>query len=302
MNWQSFSEHLQQAHNLPIQIQSAHSVAGGDINQAYQLNCGNQRYFLKVNQAHLLPLFSTEAHSLNAIRQSNAICCPNVLAYGQYANQAWLLLEHLPLTARGDDFEKGLELALMHQNINQQSQPFGWFEDNFIGNTPQKNRWHFEWVDFYANQRLKPQLELAVLNGATHQLYEQGLKLIEQLPKWFDSYQPQASLLHGDLWGGNSAFVEDSTKQNPPVIFDPASYYGDRETDLAMTELFGGYSQEFYNGYNQANPIDKGYKTRKPLYNLYHLLNHFNLFGGHYQQQSLTVINQLLASNKQPSP
>lgn len=300
MNWQHFSEHLSEQLNQAIHIETAHPVGGGDIHDAYQLHTASGNYFLKLNQPQALPLFETEAHALTAIANSNTIRCPKVFGFGQYQNHAWLLIEHLQLTAQGDDFQRGRDLAFMHHQINQQSQPFGWFEDNFIGHTIQRNQWHFEWIDFYAQQRLQPQLELAQINGADQSLFNKGQQLIEKLPFWFSSYQPEASLLHGDLWGGNSAFAQSSIPGDEPeaVIFDPASYYGDRETDIAMTELFGGYSAQFYAGYNDVFPLDSGYQQRKPLYNLYHILNHFNLFGGHYQHQALNTIDQLLAQAK----
>lgn len=291
MNWAAFASTLSTQLNRDIQIQNAHSISGGDIHQAYQLHTSIGHLFLKVNRAESLPLFATEARSLEAIKHSNTILCPNVFGFGLFKNQqAWLLMEHLQLTAKGDDFQRGRDLALMHQQVNTNSQPFGWFEDNFIGHTPQKNHWHSEWVLFYGEQRLRPQLELAQLRGASRKLYDLGCELIEHLPFWFKTYQPHPSLLHGDLWAGNSAF----TSEGVAVIFDPACYYGDRETDLAMTELFGGFSTEFYSGYNAAFPLDPGYQSRKPLYNLYHLLNHFNLFGGHYAQQAEQATKALL--------
>lgn len=301
MDWLTLSKTLSEQLNQPIQIETAHSVSGGDIHQAFQLHTNQGNLFLKLNQAHLLPLFETEAHNLNAIRQSFSIRCPKVLGYGLYQNnQAWLLMEYFNLTAQGDDYQRGKDLALMHHQVHKTPQPFGWFEDNYIGHTLQTNHWHSSWVAFYAQQRLKPQLELAQLRGASRELFDQGHKLIESLAFWFTTYQPEASLLHGDLWGGNSAF----TTEGDAVVFDPACYYGDRETDIAMTELFGGFSAQFYAGYNEVFPLDSGYQQRKPLYNLYHIINHFNLFGGHYEQQALQVINALLkqASTQSKKP
>jgi len=300
MDWQDFSQHLSEHLNQTIHIETAHPISGGDIHRAYQLHTASGNYFLKLNSLQALPLFETEAHSLNAIYQSNTMHCPKVLGYGVYQKQAWLLLEHLQLTSRGDDFQRGRDLAFMHHQLNHDSKPFGWFEDNYIGHTLQKNQWHFEWIDFYGQQRLLPQLELSQLNGASRKLYDAGVELIEYLPFWFENYSPKASLLHGDLWGGNSAFIEayDCKHEPEAVIFDPASYYGDRETDIAMTELFGGFSQQFYDGYNDVFPLDSGYQQRKALYNLYHIINHFNLFGGHYQNQSLSIINSLLQQVK----
>ncbi|WP_319381116.1 fructosamine kinase family protein [Thiomicrorhabdus sp.] len=296
MDWQDFSLTLNRNLDRPLRISTVHSVAGGDIHKAYRLHTDRGNLFLKMNRRECLPLFETELRNLNAIRQTHSIQAPKPFACGIYEDKSWLVMAYLPLTGRGDDRQRGKDLALMHHQLNQDSrystQPFGWFEDNYIGNNRQSNRWHSDWVGFYGSERLAPQLELASLRGASPQLFEEGHRLIRNLPLWFESYHPQASLLHGDLWGGNSAFTENGD----PVIFDPASYYGDRETDLAMTELFGGFSDDFYQGYHEVFPLDSGYQSRKPLYNLYHLLNHYNLFGGHYQTQSLQAIRQLLKS------
>lgn len=295
MDWQVFSQHLSEHLNRLMQISTATPVSGGDIHRTYRLSTTEGDLFLKLNGTSSLALFETEAHSLQALSNSNTLVCPKVIGYGTFQNHAWLLMTHLDLVHGGDDDQRGRDLALMHQQVNDQSKPFGWFEDNFIGHTRQTNRWHFDWVDFYGQQRLLPQLELAQINGANRALYDLGVDLIDQLPYWFQSYTPVASLLHGDLWGGNSAFAKSEKGRVRAVVFDPASYYGDRETDIAMTVLFGGYSADFYRGYHAAFPLDSGYKSRQPLYNLYHLLNHFNLFGGHYQHQSFNTISQLLS-------
>lgn len=299
MDWKAFSEHINHQlseQSLPaLQILSAHSISGGDSHQSYQLHTPEKNYFLKLSQAHNALMLETEMRNLKAISASQTINCPQAYAVGVFENMAYLLLEFIPLTSEGDDFQRGRDLAFMHHQINRAVQPFGWFENNFIGHNLQQNQWHIDWIDFYGQQRLKPQLELAQLRGASSKLYQQGMELIEQLPFWFQNYQPEASLLHGDLWAGNSAF--DSTS-GESVIFDPACYYGDRETDIAMTELFGGYSAKFYAGYNDLFPLNEGYQQRKPLYNLYHVLNHFNLFGGHYEQQALQVIQALLQQAK----
>jgi len=299
MDWHNFSQHLSEQLGESIEIATSHSVAGGDIHQAYQLHTNQGNLFIKMNQAGLLPLFETEMHNLNAITQSNTISCPKVKGVGIYQNnQAWLLMDYLNLTHTGDDYQRGRDIAFMHQQTHFASQPFGWFEDNYIGHSLQKNQWHFNWVDFYGSQRLKPQLELAQLRGAHTELFDLGQQLIEALPFWFKDYTPKASLLHGDLWGGNSAFAIDNTQQTKAVIYDPASYYGDRETDIAMTELFGGFSADFYTGYHSVFPLDSGYAKRKPLYNLYHVINHFNLFGGGYEQQAIQLIQKLLQQSK----
>ncbi|MDX1347943.1 MAG: fructosamine kinase family protein [Thiomicrorhabdus chilensis] len=290
MNWKEFSHTLSQALSQSIHIETAAPVSGGDIHQAFKLHTHTGNYFLKLNHLEALPLFETEVHNLRAIERSGSILCPKPLGFGRHNEQAWLLMEHLELTSRGDDFQRGRDLALMHHQINHETKPFGWFENNYIGHTPQLNRWHSDWVGFYSEERLRPQLEMTQLNDAPRQLYDLGCELIDRLPNWFQNYQPEAALLHGDLWGGNSAF----TTSGDAVVFDPACYYGDRETDLAMSELFGGFSDAFYAGYNEVFPLDRDYAKRKPLYNLYHILNHYNLFGGHYAQQAQGIIEQLL--------
>ena len=283
MNWQSIFQPLN------LKVINLTPISGGDIHSAYRLHTAEKDYFLKLNHISELPLFEAEADSLKAIGKSHTIDCPQPIKIGTTANHAYLLMDFLPLTAQGDDFQRGQMVAMMHHNLNPTGQ-YGWHQDNFIGHTPQPNRWHDDWISFYAEQRLRPQLQLAQKNGASHQLLKLGEQLIEQLPQFFTPYAPVPSLLHGDLWSGNSAFLTDGT----PVIYDPACYYGDRETDLAMTELFGGFSQAFYDGYHHTFPIDAGYTQRKPLYQLYHILNHFNLFGGHYQQQALRTMQSLL--------
>jgi len=162
--------------------------------------------------------------------------------------------------------------------------------DNTIGSTPQINAERADWVDFWREQRLGYQLELAAAKGAGEPLASRGRLLLDFLPKLFETYRPRASLLHGDLWSGNYAYLTDGR----PVIFDPAVYYGDREAELAMTELFGGFQREFYAAYEAAWPLAAGYRTRKKLYQLYHILNHFNLFGGSYLDRALTLTESLL--------
>ncbi|WP_321277110.1 fructosamine kinase family protein [Thiomicrorhabdus indica] len=290
MNWQDFARTLSSHLGKPIDIQSASAVHGGDINQAYRLQTSLGDLFIKLNQSHFLPMMQAEAVSLDWIANTNTLTCPKPLATGEFNNQCWLVMPFHQLTSHGDDAQRGRALAEMHQQIRKEPTPFGWFNDNFIGKTLQKNTWQNNWARFYGEQRLRPQLELSRLNAGSQRLFDLGNELIEHLDFWFEDYQPVASLLHGDLWAGNSAFLVDGS----PFIFDPASYFGDRETDLAMTELFGGYSSDFYRGYNEVFPLNKGYQQRRELYNLYHILNHFNLFGGHYAHQATNTIENLI--------
>jgi protein-ribulosamine 3-kinase len=197
------------------------------------------------------------------------------------------VLEHLELRASGDYAALARTLARVHSTHGE---AFGWPRSNYIGKTPQLNRSSRSWIDFWRDARLAPQLELARSNNLPPQLLRKGERLLEVLPGLLAEHRPAASLLHGDLWGGNAGFLASGE----PVLFDPAVYWGDREADLAMTELFGGFPPAFYSAYTEIAPLSSGYVRRKPLYNLYHVLNHANLFGGGYAFQAERMIDGLL--------
>ena len=203
---------------------------------------------------------------------------PEPFAYGAHGDEAHLVLEFLELEASGDWAALGRMLAQLHRQTGPR---FGWSRDNFIGETPQKNAWHDDWPSFFAECRLAPQLRLAEARGYRFE--------IGDVTDLLARHRPPPSLLHGDLWRGNAAFT-----QGAPVLFDPAVYYGDREADLAMSELFGGFAPQFYAAYQAAYPLEPGYALRKHLYNLYHLLNHLNLFGGGYLEQVKAALGLLL--------
>ena len=266
--------------------QTQRSVSGGCINQSYLLADGERRFFVKLNDAKRLPMFEAEAAGLQEILASNTVCAPQPLCHGVADDQAYLVMEYLNLRAHGDAAALGRQLAQMHRPPRAY---FGGPRDNTLGSTPQPNTQTATWISFWRDRRLGHQLRLAAQNGYGGKLQTQGEKLLGNLDRFFTDYQPQASLLHGDLWGGNHGYLADGT----PVIFDPAVYYGDRETDLAMTELFGGFTPAFYAAYQEMWPLDAGYTERKTLYNLYHILNHANLFGGGYAAQALQMVMQL---------
>lgn len=200
---------------------------------------------------------------------------------GIAGGNAFLVLEFVPLRTVNPATQQqlGRQLAELHQ-VKQDY--YGWHHDNYIGSNPQKNTRENNWVKFWQEQRINVQLKLAADNGYTGEIQQLGARLCPLIPEFFSSYDPQASLLHGDLWSGNAA----SDMQGQAIIYDPACYYGDREADIAMTELFGGFGADFYAGYNKVWPLDSGYKARKTLYNLYHILNHLNLFGSGYLHQA----------------
>lgn len=265
-------------------------VGGGCINRAEVLSDGRQRFFVKLNSADGLEMFEAEADGLRELSQARTLHIPEPLCTGTAHGQAFLVMEFID-----EGRETGEARRLLGQGVAElhrcQAERFGWHRDNTIGATPQPNDWHSDWVTFYGEMRLRFQLDLAARNGFRGQLQEQGNRLIEQLPAFFTDYRPAPSLLHGDLWGGNYTVDSDGR----PVLYDPAVYYGDREADIAMTELFGGFGRDFAAAYNDAWPLDAGYRVRKDLYNLYHLLNHANLFGGGYASQSERVIRRLLS-------
>jgi protein-ribulosamine 3-kinase len=291
-DWRAIAQQIQIDAGVQLNPESAQAVGGGCINAVYVL-AGQQggvshEYFIKTNRASTVAMFEAEADGLRELTASHSLRVPQPHCSGAVGNDAYLLMEHVALSGRGDDAQLGAGLAMMHRVQREQ---FGWQRDNTIGATPQSNRPTDDWLTFWAERRLGAQLELAAQNGAGASLQRSGENLLSVLPDFFDTYQPLPSLLHGDLWSGNYAFDE----RGQPVIFDPAIYFGDRETDLAMTELFGGFSAGFYAAYNDAWPLDAGYATRKTLYNLYHILNHFNLFGGGYLSQAQGMIERLLS-------
>jgi protein-ribulosamine 3-kinase len=266
------------------------SVSGGCINTAYKLQTKASSLLIKLNQPSLVAMFDAEARGLQELRKLNCVRVPEVICFGQADGHSYLAMEYIELgSLRSQASHKlGQQLAQLHQH---QHGFFGWHIDNTIGSTPQHNDRSHDWLTFWQQQRLTKQLSFAAQNGFGGSLQKKGLKLVENLDVFFTNHSPHPSLLHGDLWGGNAA----ADKQENPVIFDPACYYGDRETDIAMTELFGGFNNDFYAAYQAEYPLDSGYKTRKTLYNLYHILNHLNLFGSGYLGQAESMIEQLLA-------
>jgi len=251
--------------------------------------------FRKTGPAERLALFAAEIDGLAALRATQTIRVPAVFGAGRTeSGQAWIELEFLDLRGLDDraGAQLGEQLAELHRCTGAQPDAtYGWPRDNFIGVTPQSNQSHLTWAGFFAAERLLPQLQIAFRNGMPRPLREQGERIAANLGAFFLDYRPLPSLLHGDLWSGNVGRLPDGT----PVIFDPAVYRGDREADLAMTELFGGFPESFYAAYRAAWPLDAGFETRKTLYNLYHILNHYNMFGAGYLNQARRMIERLAA-------
>ena len=263
-------------------------IGGNAATSVWSLALGSARFFVKVTGEANHAMLTAEADALLAIAQTGAIRVPRVIAGGEAARAAFLVLEWLDIVDGGRDGSLGRALASLHEATSPR---FGWHRDNAIGATPQANDWSDDWAAFFRDRRLRPQLELAERNGYIGTLRRGGAELLERIPRLLDGHRPTASLLHGDLWAGNAGRLRDRI----PVIYDPATYYGDREADLAMTELFGGFGPAFYAAYAEALPLPAGYGTRRTLYNLYHVLNHLNLFGAAYLARAESMVAELLA-------
>jgi fructosamine-3-kinase len=232
-------------------------------------------------------MFEAEADGLVELREAAEVRVPEVVDCGILNGQAYIDLERLELEPATNATEKlfGEQLARLHRHTQQQ---FGWFRDNTIGLTPQHNDLCDDWVEFFRVYRLGFQVDLAITNGYGKEITELAGTLACRMHELFEGYEPAASLLHGDLWGGNWGAVNGE-----PVMFDPAVYYGDRETDIAMTMVFGGFGKAFYDAYEDTWPLEQGHERRLKLYELYHILNHLNLFGRSYLGRTVDLLRAL---------
>jgi len=277
------------ADKLDYKISSVSRVSGGSINEAAKLDIEEVGpAFLKWNRTADPDMFEKEVSGLNLLRDAETgLRVPEVLLQGTVnGSTGYLLLEYIedgrPGNRSAQDF--GEQLASLHDH---RGESFGLDEDNYIGRLPQSNNRHSDWINFFIDERMEPQLQMAMksgkfgsaITGAFNNMYR---KLDEIFPK------DRPSLLHGDLWGGNFFYDTEGTA----VIYDPAVYYGHREIELAFTHLFGGFSSAFYETYDKVLPLEPGFKQRKDIYNLYPLLVHTNLFGGSYARQVEGIVTQ----------
>ncbi|TXG35246.1 fructosamine kinase family protein [Seonamhaeicola maritimus] len=262
------------------------SIGGGDISRAYKADTSNCAYFLKMNSVSALNIFKTEAYGLDLIAKTNTIKTPNIIAFGKFENASFLLMDFIESKrASAEDYEiLGEQLAALHKCT---SENFGLDKDNYIGSLPQSNTTHNTWVEFYTYERLLPQLEIAkqigLLSGSESPPEQ---RIIGQLESLFNGIKP--SLLHGDLWSGNYLI----SKVGEPYLIDPAVYYGHNEVDIAMTKLFGGFGNTFYESYHSHFPSYSNTSARIEIYQLYYLLVHLNLFGSSYYGSVVTILNK----------
>jgi protein-ribulosamine 3-kinase len=270
-----------------VTIGETRSVGGGCINEAYTLKTTVGRYFIKYNSVSAFPLmFEKEARGLKILSDTNTIAVPEVIGTGESGKYAWLLLKNIESNSPGRNFwnEFGTKLADLHRNTNDY---FGLDHNNYIGSLVQSNKFHPDFFTFFIAERIEPQLKEARNKGSFSQ---SDIRYFDSLFKLLPNIIPveNPALVHGDLWSGN--FMVNS--HGSPCLIDPAVYFGHREADIAMTQLFGGFQPEFYHAYNKAWPMEKDWQKRMDIFNLYPLLVHVNLFGGGYSGQVLRIIRQ----------
>jgi fructosamine-3-kinase len=274
----------------PVEITSKVSVSGGCINQAWKLMLSNgQAVFMKENSARFEKMFHTEAIGLRALRVSGGPRVPEPFAVHADASSQFLLMSYIAQGPRHKHYweEFGRSFATLHTHHGD---AFGFEQDNYIGSTTQVNTTSTHWPEFFGTHRLGYQIRRAAQQKlADAALVRKTERLISKLDRLLPS-DPKPSILHGDLWGGNVMTGEDGKA----VIIDPATYWGHFEADLAMTELFGSFPAKFYDAYNEVLPISPEYDDRKEIYNLYHVLNHLNMFGSSYASQANAIVNRFV--------
>lgn len=265
-----------------LEIEGEETVSGGSINQAHKLLTNRGNFFLKWNQSAPDNFFDVEAKGLKLLGSAESnLRIPKVIASQKPDSETpgFLLMEYISEGSgdSSDSYTFGAELAKLH---NTKGAHFGLSYKNYIGSLPQKNDEHDDWVSFFIDQRINPQLKMAIDSGKLSQsILKPWKRLMNQLDDLLPATKP--SLIHGDLWGGNYLFDENGVG----VLIDPAVYYGHPEMDLAFSKMFGGFAGSFYEGYESVNPLQGSFSDRIQIYNMYPLLVHVNLFGGHYVTQ-----------------
>jgi fructosamine-3-kinase len=270
-----------------ISILKASSLSGGSINMAFRLETNAGNFFMKYNRAETYPgMFQQEARGLELLFKAGNIPVPEVIACGEAGKDTFIILEYIDSSGQAHNFwtDFGRNLAALHRHSAEQ---FGLDHDNYIGSLKQYNDQYDSWVDFYREQRLLVQIEMASQSG---QLPSATRKSFDQLFKRLDNIFPEEapSLIHGDLWSGNYMLND----RGQAAIIDPAVYYGFREMDIGMSQLFGGFDPEFYRAYHESWPMEPGWRERVDICNLYPLMVHVNLFGGGYLNSVESILKR----------
>lgn len=287
LNWPVLETSFKSDFGSSFVIHDAIPVKGGDINLAFHLNTNQGAYFVKLNTPNKVDLFRTEREGLLELAKCDALVVPEPFSYGQNANAAYLCMSYIEMAEEIDQAPLGEAIAALHEPIGQS---FGWSNNNFIGSSVQHNNGSDNWPEFFWANRIEPQL-LKMLEVSSS-FPESALDLLRNSILSIlqgRSYVP--SLVHGDLWNGNVG----TTLDGRPCLYDPAIYWGHSETDLAMAQLFGGFGQAFYDAYETVRPAQPGEDARLLVYQLYHLLNHYNLFGESYTEQCTKQIGKIMA-------
>jgi len=284
--WPAITQQLSDTLLFDYKIIEKSKIPEGEMNDCYMISDGEQRYFVKSNTRECLARFEAESENLNRLRQTDTVKVPELVHIGHSKHNAFIIQNFLstkPLNDKKSSFHFGVQLGKLHSWGEQKE--YGFDTDNYIGSTLQPNLWNKKWSRFFSEQRIGWQLQLLAEKGV---YFGDINDIVSQINRRLYNHNPKPSLLHGDLWHGNTANTAFG-----PICYDPASYWGDRECDIAMTELFEGFKSEFYQGYESICPLDFGYNERKIIYNLYHILNHCNLFGGHYLDEAEQIFSKL---------
>ena len=273
---------------LCVKITAIRPISGGDISQAFLLETETEQFFCKINRnEQAFQMFQNEKAGLEAISKTKTIATPKVFLCDKLEDGAFFLMEYIEAKKNGSNNMKALGHQLAALHLHSRRNEFGWKTDNFIGSLPQSNKKHSNWVKFYVEERLLPQLKMAYDSGGLNAAEIPVERLIfERCKNLLPKVKP--SLLHGDLWSGNYLISENGT----PFLIDPAVYYGHHEVDIAMTKLFGGFDTSFYNAYSEIFPKIGQEKERHEIYQLYYLLVHLNLFGGSYKSSVMEIIKK----------
>ncbi len=283
--WQAIAQHISDSLGFKFIITKKQQLSTSSTILIFKISDQKHHYFVKLNKVQNYDQFESESLNLTQLTTDSLFFVPDCICSGITINHSYLVLEWLDIdvNTKTNWHEMGIVLARMHQKHQQGMH--GWQQDNYIGSTVQPNKWHKKWHMFFSEQRIGWQLQLLAEKNINICGINEFIEIVQSI---LHTHTPAPSLLHGDLWQGNIASVSGH-----PAIFDPACYYGDRETDIAMTQVFGDFPAPFYDAYNEVYPLDHNYSIRKPIYQLYHILNHANMFKGHYIDEAKQIIDDI---------